>query len=59
MKKVMVIQVRSKSGQDPKCRATLEALGLGKIGKKKEFDYTPAVQGMVRRVKHLVQVLAV
>lgn len=54
--RVVVKQVRGAGGQDPKCRATLCALGLGRIGKKKEFNFNPAVIGMVRRVKHLVEV---
>ena len=37
-------------------RATLTGLGLGKIGRVRELEDTPAVRGMINKVKHLVRV---
>lgn len=38
-------------------RATLVGLGLGKIGRVRELEDTPAVRGMIRKVSHMVEVL--
>ena len=50
-------QIRSAIGQSPRHRGTLRALGLGKIGRTSEQDVAnPAIAGMLRKVRHLVQV---
>jgi large subunit ribosomal protein L30 len=36
--------------------ATLRGLGLGKIGKQKTLEDTPAVRGMIRQAAHLIAV---
>jgi len=56
MKKVKITQVRSKIGQSEKHRGTLRALGLGKIGRSAEHAESPALAGMLRKVRHLVRV---
>ena len=56
MAKVKLTQVRSAIGQSPRHRGTLRALGLGRIGKSREHDVTPTLQGMLRKVRHLVRV---
>jgi large subunit ribosomal protein L30 len=56
MAKVRVTQVRSEIGQTRKHRGTLRALGLGKIGKTVEHDDSPVLAGMLRKVRHLVEV---
>jgi large subunit ribosomal protein L30 len=57
MAKARVTQVRSAIGQSPRHRGTLRALGLGKIGRTVEQDVAnPAIAGMLRRVRHLVNV---
>ena len=38
-------------------RQTLTGLGLGKIGRVRELEDTPAVRGMIRKVAHMVEVL--
>ena len=48
--------VRSAIGCKPKQRATLEALGLHKIRQENSFEDGPVVQGMIDKVKHLVEV---
>ncbi|MBR2374778.1 MAG: 50S ribosomal protein L30, partial [Clostridia bacterium] len=37
-------------------KGTVAALGLKKIRSFKELDDSPAVQGMIAKVKHLVKV---
>ena len=56
MAKLKLRQVRSAIGQSPRHRGTLRALGLGKIGKTAEHDDSPVVAGMLRKVRHLVEV---
>jgi large subunit ribosomal protein L30 len=56
MAKLRVTQIRSQIGQSERHRGTLRALGLGRIGKTAEHDETPAIAGMLRKVRHLVKV---
>jgi len=51
-----VTQVRSSIRVQPEHRGTLRALGLGRIGKTNEIDDSPVLAGMLRKVRHLVQV---
>ena len=53
---VKVKQVRSVAGTNPSQKATLEALGLGRIGKAVELKDSPQLQGQIRVVSHLVEV---
>jgi large subunit ribosomal protein L30 len=53
---VKVKQVRSAAGSNPTQRATLRALGLGRIGKAVERKDSPQLQGQLRVVSHLVEV---
>jgi large subunit ribosomal protein L30 len=53
---VKIEQVRSTNGTDPKQKATLKALGLGRIGKAVERKDSPQLQGQLRVVSHLVEV---
>jgi large subunit ribosomal protein L30 len=54
--KVSVKQIRSQNGSNPKQRATLKALGLGRIGRAVERPDTPQLRGQLRVVRHLVEV---
>ncbi len=56
MKKIKVTQVNSKIRRPQNQKRTLEALGLRKIDQVVEHDATPAILGMVNKVKHLVSV---
>ena len=56
MPKLKLTQVRSQIGQSQRHRGTLRALGLGKIGRTAEHDDSPAIAGMLRKVRHLVKV---
>jgi large subunit ribosomal protein L30 len=53
---VGIKQVRSSNGTDPKQKATLKALGLGRIGKSVERKDSPQLQGQLKVVSHLVEV---
>jgi large subunit ribosomal protein L30 len=56
MAKLKITQVRSPIGETQAHRGTLRALGLGKIGRSAEHAESPNVAGMLRKVRHLVQV---
>ena len=56
MKNVKITQVRSKIGQSEKHRGTLRALGLGKIGSTVEHPESRVLEGMLRKVRHLVRI---
>ena len=51
---VRVRQVRSGIGFKKDQKATLKALGLGKIGRVREHPDNPAVRGMIAKIPHLV-----
>jgi large subunit ribosomal protein L30 len=53
-----VRQVRSGIGFDETQKATLRALGLGRIGKEHRHPDNPQVRGMISKVSHLVVVEA-
>ena len=53
---VKVTQTRSSIGQNARNRGTLRALGLGKIGRTAEHKDSPELEGMLRKVRHLVRV---
>jgi len=53
---VKISQVKSANGTDPKQKATLKALGLGRIGKSVERQDSPQLQGQLRVVSHLIEV---
>ncbi|MFN8223478.1 MAG: 50S ribosomal protein L30 [Gaiellales bacterium] len=56
MSTVKITQVRSATGQTEKHRGTLRSLGLGRIGKSAEHTMSPALEGKLRHVAHLVRV---
>jgi large subunit ribosomal protein L30 len=45
---------RSPIGTTDRVRDTLKGLGLTRVGRERELKRTPAVEGMIRRVAHLV-----
>jgi large subunit ribosomal protein L30 len=53
---VKIRQVRSANGSKPNQKATLAALGLGRIGKAVERKDSPQLQGQLRVIEHLVEV---
>ena len=52
---IKVVQIRSAIGREVSQRKTLIGLGLNKIGRVRELEDTPAVRGMINKVKHLVR----
>ena len=55
MSKVIITLIKSTNNANKKLVATVEALGLKKIGQSIEQEATPAILGMVRHVAHLVR----
>ncbi len=53
---VTVTQTGSPIGRNNIQRKTLIGLGLNKMNKTRELEDTPAVRGMINKVKHLVKV---
>lgn len=56
-KMIKVQQVRSVIGYDRRQRATVRGLGLRRMRHVVEVEDTPAVRGMIFRVRHIVVVL--
>ena len=56
MAKVRVTMVRSVIDQSKRQKATMQALGLHKINQSREHELNPQVEGMIKKVLHLVQV---
>lgn len=57
MAKIIVKQVRGLVHKPEAQRKIVMALGLGRVGKTKEINDTPAVRGMIAKVAHLVTVV--
>ena len=49
--------VKSTIGAIPKHKKTIQALGLRKIGQVVEKQDNPQMRGMIKQVKHLVEVI--
>ncbi|HIR22787.1 MAG TPA: 50S ribosomal protein L30 [Candidatus Scatosoma pullicola] len=55
MAKIKVTLVKSTIGEVAGVKATVAALGLRKIRSSSVLEDTPAIQGMIRKVRHLVK----
>lgn len=55
-KKVKVRLAKSPWGRLPKHRACVVGLGLRRIGSVRELEDTPAVRGMIDKVRYLLEV---
>jgi len=55
-KQFKITQFRSVIGRHFKQKRTIEALGLGKLHRSVVHDDTPQIQGMIKKVSHLVKV---
>ena len=55
--RIKVKQVKSVIGYDRRQRATLRGLGIRRLQHVVELEDTPAIRGMINRVRHLVVVL--
>jgi large subunit ribosomal protein L30 len=56
-KTLKVMQTGSENRKKPGMRETLRGLGLGRIHSTRELEDTPAVRGMLIKVRHLVRVI--
>ena len=56
MADVALKQVRSTNGASEVQRATLRSLKLGRIGRQAKHTDSPQLQGMIRTVRHLVEI---
>ena len=56
MNPLKVTQRRSRNGANKQQRETLRSLGLRRIGHQVEHQDTPQIRGMIRRVRHMVEV---
>jgi large subunit ribosomal protein L30 len=57
--RIRVTQIGSPIGRRADQRQTLIGLGLNKMNRSRTLEDTPAVRGMVTKVKHLVKVESV
>ena len=55
-KKLRVTLVRSPIGYNKRQKATVKALGLGRLNSTVTHDDTPPIRGMIHKVIHLVKV---
>lgn len=53
---VRVTQIRSAIRRPKDQQATLKGLGLNRMNRTRELEDTPAVRGMINKVRHLVRV---
>jgi large subunit ribosomal protein L30 len=56
MAKVKITLVKSGIGYPERQKRTLHALGLNKMQHTVEKEVTPQIQGMINKIKHLVEV---
>ena len=56
MAKVIITQRRSTIKRPNNQKLTIKALGLGRINKSVEKELTPQIEGMIKKVNHLVSV---
>lgn len=56
MKKMKITQVKSKIGQTERQKKTLQALGLRKMHQSIVVEANPQIQGMIEKVRHLLEV---
>ena len=57
MSSIKIKQVRSKIKRPSDQKRTLEALGLRRIGQVVEHKVTPSIEGMIKKVEHLITVI--
>lgn len=57
MAKIKIKQTGSPIRRTKDQRATLIGLGLNKMHRERELEDTPEVRGMIRAVRHMVEVI--
>lgn len=53
---IKVTLIKSTIGEVESVKATVKALGLTKIRSAKTFEDSPALQGQIKKVAHLIKV---
>ncbi len=56
MAKVKITQTKSMIKRPETQQLTIKSLGLGRLNQSVEVEYTPQIEGMVKKVSHLVSV---
>jgi len=56
MGKLRVTQIRSAISRDQNQKRTIRHLGIRRLQHTVEHDDTPAIRGMIEKVRHLVRV---
>ncbi|CAN5637745.1 50S ribosomal protein L30 [soil metagenome] len=56
MAKVKVTQVRSALDRGARQRGTIRALGIRRVGQTVVHEDRPEIRGMIRAVRHLVEI---
>lgn len=56
MSRVRISQIRSTIKRPKNQKRTIQALGLGRINKSVEVELNPQIEGMIRKVNHLISV---
>lgn len=56
MAQLTVTLVKSGIGKPQKHRLILQGLGLTKLNKSVQLNDTPEIQGMIRKISHMVKV---
>ncbi len=56
MAQIKVTLIKSTNGEVAGVKATIAALGLKKINSAKTFEDSPALQGQLKKVAHLIKV---
>jgi large subunit ribosomal protein L30 len=57
MAKITIKQTGSSIRRPAVQQATLKGLGLNKMNRVRELEDTPEVRGMIRKVRHMVEVI--
>ncbi len=55
-KTLKITLIKSTIGQVPKAKATIEAMGLRKLGQTVELPNNDATRGQIQKVRHMVKV---
>ena len=57
MSKIKIQQIRSRIGRPKDQKRTLDALGLKKMNQVVEHNLTPQIQGMLKKINHLIKII--
>ncbi|HGY57370.1 MAG TPA: 50S ribosomal protein L30 [Caldithrix abyssi] len=55
-KKIKITQTKSRIGYNVKQKLTLDALGLRRMNQSVVKTVTPQIEGMVKKIQHLISV---